>query len=310
MGNEKGYIYFSHGRFLKKNLDSFIETYNRLILEWTKELNTPNQLLINIKTDSIYYTNSLSWIVEYDYNKLKNIITKKYHWYNSWNNILKPYTKIRIFYYYDNFEPLLQYYTKQTVLDFEEKLKNLKANCLYDENLSRGCLIYLNGHMIDITDDKDLEFNLDHQLNHYFTAIKNKFNINKINDIKNINQKFKIIAQRAGYQTNTDDFKTHMFNKKQFQSMCCDVCNILEQEHQNYYIWLNQTTAKYLISKQFKQLSINKQNILLFSYACRLLSKQRWKLLKEYVFKQLNQPKKNIFKDGLNFIRDLFIKMF
>lgn len=314
MKKENGYINQFPGRNIIFGQDKFMETYKRLIYEWAKELNTPNELLENIKRKMVNYTDQYSWIIEYDYNHLFKLITSKYRWFKIWKHILNQNIKIRFFYYKDTFDPLLTYYTNDTVQSMKE-LKDIKAACLYsNNNLQRGCMIYLNGNMININDNNELEFNLDHELNHYFTEIKNIIKPDNINDITNIDQRLEIVAERAGFHTKTQDFLKHIYSKNQFISMCSEVCNYLNIEplskDQIYYKWLDQSTAKFIMSKSFSQISINYQNIILFSYACRVLSKQRWKKLKDYVYKQLDQPKKNIFKDSLNSLRDLFIKIF
>ena len=322
---EQGYLYSEiYEPYVEKQKNIYLKTYLNLINQRAKELYTPYSFLSNILYKIEKLNKNLSWLFEYNYQDIMKIIKSDYKYYAQFYNKLKfAYNiKIRIasFNFDDHltYDKLLKIYSKKTVYDFYITLnnKNIKAICFsdYEYNIERGCLICLNNNMINLRDKEELEQILDHEINHYFS------NLVEIQNDKEKNlspiEIYNKVALEAGYDINSYDFKKHMLDNSEFNSMCADVCNILEfkclkhyTEKDLYYKWLQWCTEKYICSNEFKNLDNKLQNIIFFSFTCRLLDKNKWQTLKSYIYKQLNEPGINIFKSGKNKIIDFLMNI-
>lgn len=310
---EQGYAWLYSPRQYTKNINVFHLVYESLIYQWAKNLFTPQKLLNDLLYKISYLKNNMSWCLEYRLEQLNTLINKEYQYYQKYKQYFKNSNNIsiRIGYIFQNsYQPLLQFYTKETVNQFYNVLtiKNLKSVCFYGPDWNtRGCLILLNGNLIDLTNKQELEQLLDHQLNHYFSNLEgNSISINK--NIKP-SKLFEKIAIKCGYDIQSEDFKQHILNNSEFNSMCADVCNILQNNNISYYTWLDLTTNQFLSSEKYLKLNVDLQNILLFSFACRLLDKEKWKILKQHVYIQLDKSKLNIVKSGKHLITDLLLKI-
>jgi uncharacterized protein YqgQ len=134
----------------------------------------------------------------------------------------------------------------------------------------------------------------------------------------NVNKKieFEQLLKRYGYNVYSKDFETHIFGNSEFISMCSDVCNCVEFELKNiyknktnqelYYLFLDFVEFNFLNSPEFIKLSDDLQKALIFSYSCRLFSKEKWKTLKKYVHTQLNSPKLNVIKSTYRYLKEIF----
>lgn len=280
------------------------------------------------------------------FNELKNILSKSdYQYYNDFCECLKLYseyfTKDKI----NQFKIIVAVFNPKSLNSIKSALTNTKyisysnyilnifktddypvAECFkyYNkldkntkiEQFSNGCLIALDITQIKSINKEKLETILDHEFNHYFSLLKNKIYQFKSNNNLDKKIEFEQLLKRYGYNVYSKDFETHIFGNSEFISMSSDVCNCIEFElkpiyknktnQELYYIFLDLTEYKFLNSNKFIQLPENLQKSLISSYACRLFSKEKWKILKENVYKQLNSPKLNIIKSSYRYLKELF----
>lgn len=323
MEKQIGYLHLEyHQSFNQYDKKLYEKTYLKLINEWAKELYTPYSFLSDIIYKVERLNKNLSWIIEYDYSQIFKIIQPDYKYYADFYNKLKTAYNIKIriasFNFDDHltYDKLLKIYSKQTVYDFYNLLhhQNIQAICFsdYEYNIERGCLICLNNKIINLRNKEDLETTLNHEINHYFS------NISEVQDVKAKNlspiQIYDKVALEAGYDITSYDFKKHMLENSEFNSMCADVCNILEfnvlidnNYQQTYYKWLNWCTEKFICLAEYKSLDSKLQDIIFFSFTCRLLDVEKWNKLKLSVYKQLKEPTINIFKSAKNKLIDFLM---
>lgn len=321
-------------KIIKQKKDLFNETYLRLLNEWACDLYTPKSLLLYIQQKISHYLPTTQFYLMFDFKNIFNIIQKDYRYYKQFYSICQRYKNnfFNIFKIYIIFLDLENYNSYAVIQQINDK--NLNTKKFYQiikndgfpkaetfkmsgnnqEQFSKGCCILIDYKKVNILKQADIESVLDHQFNHYFRLLDNQQKI--LHPIQKHLDIFQKVALDAGYDINSKDFILHLFSDSQFISMNSDVCNIISfqliklypslSNLQLYYKWIQLSSKKFLLSNEYQQLNINIQNSLLFSYACRLLDKNRWNILKQHVYKQLNSPKKNIFKSTINWIKQLF----
>lgn len=287
----------------------FFKVYSDLINEWAKDLYTPYELLKDI-INKVYNANG-AFIVRYSLDSVLNISTIDWRYYEKFKNALSHFDvdKFNFFILYFK-EPwglvenkLIELnFNKNTIGTIKRNL-NKKAFCMSnDSNPENGCLIVINGELIDHHDVDSLEQALDHEMNHYFKQFETEQK-----DIENfsLSKRIEKIGNDAGYNLTNPfikkDFMDHILDKAEFIPMIANVCNILTfklNDDVDRYDWLiSHSTSSFLKSKEYRSLHQDLQNILLFSTICRAYSSNRWKELKENLKVQFD--KKPTFKENM-----------
>ena len=108
------------------------------------------------------------------------------------------------------------------------------------------------------------------------------------------------IGQDAGYDLSNEfirnDFIQHMLMRSKFHPMIVNVCNALEfslKSIDDKYNWLiEHSTSKFLKTNEYRDLSVDIQNVLLFTTICRIYSGKRWKELLEDLKVQFSKKEK------------------
>ena len=151
-----------------------------------------------------------------------------------------------------------------------------------------------------VKNDKRLEQSLDHELNHVFEPFFNDCK-DEIEDLPS--DKIQIYIERyfidrLGIKiSNMNEFKDyaeHMFGKSEFYEMTADLCNVLslyfkEKDSVKLFRKLeSMLTDSFINSEEFKKLEEPIRGSILFAYACKRFSPNKWKIVLTKVKEQLN----------------------
>lgn len=300
---------------------TFQKVYLQLINEWSSSLFAPEPLLRQIIEDfshllgygALIYTNKevLNLLNENTY-KFYDVFYKVIH-----NN---PDFKIVVAYLDKNnkkeYDTCLKYVFSQYLIDrYYNTFSKMQAYACNDcINIPfEGCVILLDRNHIKKNDYNEMEYYLDHQLNHYFSIFKNNDeNIKNINK-NSISNKLKKIALDAGFNLNSSqslrDFIYHVLSKNQFYQMLCDTNNTIHlffNSKNKYYDWMNMIKSSYIQSEQYQKLDYHLQNSIIFCYFIKVLDPYRWNIIKNSIKEQLHNPKRNLWYDIKNKINEFY----
>ena len=303
---------------------TFQKVYLNLINQWSKTLFTPEPLLRKI-------INDFSHIIEYgtvvyNYKQILNIVNKinyQQYYSNFYNTISKCPNQFKIIITYldnknkDEYQYCLKNIQTPQYINYYFKefssTNNIALSFTNPTDPEYGCLIILNRNVIDKSDYNEMEYHLDHQLNHYFSTLTTQDD--NIQDIsfKSIPFKLKKLAYDVGFDLKDDnmckDFAFHVLSKNEFIEMLSDTINSIKlyfNSNNKYYDWLKLINHSFIQSKQYQQLDYHLQNSIIFCYFNKVLDDYRWNIIKDHIREQLNNPKRNIIKDISNKISEIW----
>lgn len=267
-----------------------------------------NKPLFNLLIKNINHKLDYSIIIIYynDYKEFKKLISKF--------NYINPLTRfnqnpVKIETIFNNIEQYLEKTNKSGVnfnsIDYCPEL---------------GCIIGLNGKLIK--SQRDFFKVLDHQINHYFEGLNLHFNLinsnTKINIHNNYDDIFKVLKEYYGNifqqkDTFIQDLKYHLFDSKEFRSMCADVFHQILRYNQKHLKQLNfNKFIEDILNCNYKKYSIELQDYIIFCWICNKISISRWNILLEGI-KEAISIKKNIFQKffikGKDWFRNLILKI-
>lgn len=289
--------------------DIFFKVYEDLISEWAKNLYVPYELLKDIIAKT--YDAHGAFLLRYSLKSILDISTVDWKHYEKFKNATNHFNKDRFNFfvlYYKNPWSLVE--DKLKSLKFNEKTiemikrrLNLKAFCLANNgDPEAGCLIVLNGELVDHHDANVLEQELDHEMNHYFKQFEND---EPEVETLSLQKRIEKIGNDAGYDLSNPfvrkDFIDHVLDRSEFIPMIANVCNILTfrlNDSVDKYEWLiDHSTSSFLKSDEYRSLHSDLQNVLLFSTICRAYSSKRWNMLKENL--KIQFDKKETFTEKM-----------
>lgn len=300
---------------------TFQKIYLKLINEWSSTLFTPQPLLRQIIKDFSHFLDYGAKV--YTNKEIQNILkNKSYKFYDEFYDILINNPNLNIIVVYiDNkrkieYNTCLRYIFSQYLIDrYYNTFSKLDIAAFNDctQNLRDGCVIFLNRNIIKKNDYKEMEYYLDHQLNHYFQLLQKQDDKITNIDKNSISNKLKKIALDAGFDlTNSqmyNDFVDHVLSKNQFYQMLCDTNNSIHlyfNSKNKYYDWMKMIRSSFIESEQYQKLDYHLQNSIIFCYFIKVLDSYKWNLIQKSIKEQLKNPKRNIFKDIYNKVNEFY----
>lgn len=245
-----------------------------------------------------------------------NVIYLKQISENAINQIKNQYP-YQFFNQYTNFEynnKMLNavQYCLDTISKNINLYKNSKGNNFnnIEKQPSAGCCIFINGELVKT--HRQFEQIFDHELNHYFTKMgffEGYDNINyqlpKLKENSKVNQllnKYYKFNNNKNYEYN---IKLHLYNDKEFYSMCSTVFHTLLKEIQKFNNKLTRESFLNMINYDFinqsdflndKILNHDLREAVMFCYVNKELAPDRFQIILKGINTAFSIKKKHISK--------------
>ena len=295
------------------SLSKFQKIYNHILVEHAIDLFTPKSLL----EDAVVKLSQKASLIHYSLDDLKQHCDKQNKDFDVAITNKKLSKDFSLYILYcdpiNDISKLNWKYSKQIYLDFK-KTPYCPAKRFFASNIN---IIVLNNRVIDSTDLKQMELQLDHELNHLFSSIsKNAPKISINNKAINICIQYLLennIISRS--ELESYDFNIHMFNDEEFYEMLSNLCNVLSlyfNEKDNNVVlkrFMEMTSENFIKSNEFKKLEEPIRGALIFAFICKKYAPERWNRVMKAVVVQLNLNKtNNSIKKFLNDLKYNFSK--